>query len=159
MRRLGVKVEKDYEELLGLLDRNKVRYCVVGAYAVAYYSRPRYTKDLDILVDPTEENSKKLIKALSDFGFGSLKLSDADFTKKGNVIQLGYEPVRVDILTSIKGISFSRVWKSKRAGRYGRHKVFFIGREELVENKKLTGRKQDKADVDMLVSARPKGKG
>ncbi len=145
-----MKVEKDYEDLLGLLRKYKVRYCIVGAYAVAFYGRPRYTKDMDILVEPTVENARRMVKALNDFGFASLKLKEKDFAKKGNVIQLGYEPVRVDILTSLKGVPFETLWKKKRLGSYGRHRVFFIGKNELMRNKKLSGRKQDLADLEAL---------
>lgn len=146
-----MKVEKDYEDLLGLLNKYKVRYCVVGAYAVAFYGRPRYTKDLDILIEPAAENAKRIVKALKAFGFASLKLKEGDFTKKGNMIQLGYEPVRVDILTSIKGVPFSALWKKKRLGKYGRHRVYFIGKNELIRNKRLSGRKQDMADLEVLL--------
>lgn len=149
-----MKVEKDYEELLELFNRYKVRYCIVGAYAVAFYERPRYTKDLDILVEPTLENAKRIIKALDAFGFGSLKLTEGDFTKKGNIIQLGYEPVRVDLLTSIKGAPFKKIWETRQVGTYGRRRVFFIGKNELMRNKKLTGRRQDLADIEVLSKKR-----
>lgn len=77
-----MKTQKDYEELLELLNKHKVKYCIVGSYAVAFYSRPRYTKDIDILIEPTPENAGKILKALNEFGFGSLKLSEKDFTEK-----------------------------------------------------------------------------
>lgn len=148
-----MKVEKDYEDFLRLLNKNKVRYCIVGAYAVAFYSRPRYTKDLDILAEPTLENAKKIIQALNAFGFSSLKLSEKDFIKKGNVIQLGYEPLRIDLLTSIKGLSFEEVWRKRKVGPYGREKVNFIGKNELMINKKKSRRKQDEADLEVLRKA------
>ena len=147
-----MKVERDYEDLLGSLNKHKVRYCIVGAYAVAFYGYPRYTKDMDILVEPTLENAKRVVEALKAFGFGSLKLTAEDFIREGNIIQLGYEPVRVDILTSITGVSFKDLWKEKRAGKYGRQRVFFIGKDALVRNKKLSARKQDLADLDALKS-------
>ena len=149
-----MKVEKDYEELLRLFNRNKVRYCIIGAYAVAFYAKPRYTKDLDLLVEPDIENSKRIIKALNEFGFESLKLSEKDFSQKGKIIQLGYEPVRIDIITSIQGCSFKQVWKNRTSGIYGKEKVFFIGINELINNKKISKRKQDKVDLDILLLAR-----
>lgn len=110
------KVEKDYEELLKLFNKHKVKYCIVGAFAVAFYAVPRYTKDMDILVKPDIANGKKIINALNDFGFGILELSANDFNREGRIIQLGYEPVRVDIVTSIEGSSFEQVWKNKKRG-------------------------------------------
>jgi len=145
-----MRVERDYEELLKLFNRNKVRYCIVGAYALAFYARPRYTKDIDLLVKPDIENGKRIIKALNEFGFKSLRLSTRDFSKSGKVIQLGYEPLRVDILTSLKGCTFNEVWKNKIIGKYGRQKVYFIGMKELLKNKKASKRKQDKVDLEIL---------
>ncbi|MBU4310627.1 hypothetical protein L6386_02125 [bacterium] len=146
-----MRVEKDYEELLRLFNKNKVRYCVVGAYAVAFYARPRYTKDMDILVEPNIDNSKRILKTLNQFGFKSLSLAEKDFSKKGQIIQLGYEPIRIDIMTSIEGCSFQQVWKHKTRGIYGKEKIFFIGPDELIKNKKVSKRKQDKVDLDILL--------
>lgn len=154
-----MKVEKDYEDLLRLLNNNEVKYCIVGAYAVAYYAKPRFTKDMDILVESNLENGKRIIKALHEFGFQGLPLSEKDFSKKGKVIQLGYEPVRVDIVTSIDGCSFKQVWKSKEIGVYGKQKVFFIGLNELIRNKRVSKRKQDEADLNILTAARKRKKG
>lgn len=145
-----MRIEKDYEELLKLLNKHKVRYCIIGAYAVAFHKKARYTKDMDILVEPTIENGKKLVKALNDFGFKSLDLSELDFAEKGNIVQLGYEPVRVDIITSITGVGFSEVWSNRTTGKYGKEDVFFIGLKELIKNKEKTGRKQDIVDLDFL---------
>lgn len=148
-----MKVERDYEELLKLLNKHKVRYCIIGAFAVAFYAKPRYTKDLDLFIDPSVDNSKKIVKALNDFGFKSLKLSAADFRNKGQIIQLGFEPLRVDILTSLKGCSFDRVWKNRAVGNYGNEKVFIIGIQELIRTKRLSGRPLDKIDLDLLIKA------
>jgi hypothetical protein len=73
---------------------NQVKYCIIGSYAVAFYARPQYTKDIDILIEPSVDNSQRVVRALNEFGFESSALSAADFRKKGNIIQLGYEPVR-----------------------------------------------------------------
>lgn len=146
-----MRVEKDFEDLLGFFNKHKVRYCIVGAFAVALHSRPRYTKDLDILVDPTLENGRRIVKALRDFGFGSLRISERDFIQKGKWIQLGYEPVRVDLITSLQGLDFDEIWKGRKRDRYGRHLVNFIGRRELVKAKRFAGRKQDLADLELLI--------
>ena len=145
--------ERDFVELLRLFNKHRVRYCIVGAYAVAFHDRPRYTKDMDILVEPSIKNGEKIVTALKEFGFGSLKLTPEDFIQPGRFIQLGYEPVRVDLLTSLKGIAFDQAWKHRAVGRYGNVRVFFIGREELIQNKEAVGRRQDQADLDRL---RPK---
>jgi len=148
-----MKVEKDYAELLRLFNKNKVKYCVVGAYAVAFYGRPRFTKDMDILVEPKAENAHRIIKSLHKFGFKDLGLTEGDFSQKDKIIQLGYEPLRIDILTSIEGVSFREVWRNKKAARYGKEKVFFIGKRELIKNKKASKRKQDKVDLEILSQA------
>lgn len=145
------KVEKDYKELLKLFNKHKVKYCIVGAFAVAFYAVPRYTKDMDILVEPSRENGQRIIKALNEFGFNPSDLYADDFSKDGRIIQLGYEPVRVDILTSIDGCIFKEIWGNKKKGQYGKEDVYFIGLEELIKNKRALKRKQDGADIEVLL--------
>jgi len=147
-----VKTEKDYEEFLALLNKHNVRYCVIEAFAVAFHARPRYTKDMDILIDPTTDNAKRLLIALDEFGFGSLNLTVEDFNTQGNIIQLGYEPVRIDIITSIKGLKFSDIWNRRIQGPYGKQTVNFIDRENLIRAKKISNRPQDIADLKLLLS-------
>lgn len=144
------KTEKDFEELLQLFNKHKVDYCVVGGFAIAFYGMPRYTKDLDLFVRANLTNGKKIIAALKAFGFNSLKISEKDFSKPGLMIQLGYEPLRVDLLTQIDGVTFSEVWKSKKKSKYGSEAIILIGKKELIKNKMASGRKQDLADVEML---------
>ncbi len=149
-----MKIEKDYEDLLRLLNKHKVKYSIIGSYAVAFYAKPRYTKDIDILVEPDITNSRRIIKALNEFGFQSLELEANDFAQPGKIIQLGYEPVRVDIMTSIAGCNFEEVWDKKQVGVYGEEKVFFIGINELIKNKQNSNRKQDHVDLDILLQTR-----
>ncbi len=153
-----MKVEKDYEGLLRLFNKHKVKYCIVGAFAVAFYAKPRYTKDIDILVEPSAGNSKKIINALNEFGFKSLGLKPADFIEKGKIIQLGYEPVRIDLITSIQGCSFEEVWKGKKKGIYGKERVYFIGIKALIKNKMTCHRPQDKLDLKLLLKAKSQKK-
>lgn len=148
-----MRVEPDYEELLKLFNKNKVKYCIIGAFAVAFYGRPRYTKDMDVLVEPSFENGRKICQALKEFGFGSLKISAENFTKKGTIIQLGYEPVRIDLMTSIEGCGLKEIWQGRKQGVYGKEKVFFIGLPQFIKNKKKSNRKQDQADLEILVKA------
>lgn len=145
-----MRVEKDFEGLFGLFNKHSVRYCIIGSYAVAFYAQPRYTKDIDILIESSAENSIRVVRALQAFGFESLLLKERDFRKKKKIIQLGYEPLRIDLLTSVEGLSFRRIWKNKRRGAYGRERVFYIGLEDLVSLKKRSSRLQDKADLEML---------
>ena len=147
-----MKTEKDYEEFLALLNKHKVRYCVIGAFALAFHAHPRYTKDMDILVEASTDNAKKIMNVLNEFGFGSLNLNIEDLVAEGNIIQLGYEPVRIDIMTSIKGLDFNKVWRERVTGSYGRQTVNYIDRQNLIESKKLSDRIQDKADLELLIS-------
>ncbi|MBA7611130.1 hypothetical protein ES703_18349 [subsurface metagenome] len=151
-----MRVEKDFEEFLKLLNKHKVRYLIIGSFAVAFYARARYTKDLDIFIAPSIENGKKIIKALIEFGFKTLHLTEKDFTKRGNIIQLGYEPVRIDIMNSLEGVIFSDGWERKRIGEYGKERVFFIGLKDLIQIKKRSKRKIDKVDLDLLLKAHRK---
>lgn len=151
-----MKVEKDYEELLKLLNKNKVKYCIIRAYAVAFYVKPRYTKDLDIFIEPSIQNSEKIVNALNEFGFKGLELSISDFSTKGKIIQLGYEPLSIDIITSIRGCSFKQAWKNKVVGEFGAEKVYFIGIDELIKTKRLSDRPLDKIDLELLIKAKKK---
>jgi hypothetical protein len=144
------KVENDYKEFLRLLNKHKAKYCVVGAYAVAFYATPRYTKDIDVFVDQTRDNAKKVLAALHEFGFKQLNLTEDDLMQENSIIQLGYEPVRIDLVTAIDGCSFGDVWKNRKIGRYGSERVFFISLKDLIRNKKSSNRKQDQVDVEIL---------
>ena len=146
-----MRVEKDYEEFLGLLNKYQVKYCIAGSYAVAVWGYPRYTKDIDILIEPTKENAKKIISAIREFGIKSQDLTEEDFIKKNRVIQLGYEPVRIDILTSVEGVSFSTIWRNKVEDFYGKEKVYFVGLKELIRIKKKVARPQDLIDLEELL--------
>jgi len=149
---LEVKTEKDYEEFLELLNKHNVRYCIIGSHALAFHARPRYTKDIDIMVEASPDNADRILTALDEFGFGCLNLGIEDFSSKGNIIQLGYEPVRIDIITSINGLDFSDVWQNRVLGSYGSQTVNFIGRRNLIKSKKISNRIQDKADLELLLS-------
>ena len=151
-----MRVEKDYEELLRLLNKHKAKYCIVGSYAVAFYAKPRYTKDIDILIEATPRNGKKLKKALDEFGFKELELSESDFIQKGNIIQLGYEPVRIDILISLQGFDFKDIWENRVEGAYGQEKVYFMGLDDLIKSKLLSQRVEDKIDLEVLRQAKKK---
>lgn len=155
-----MRVEKDYEELLESFNRHDVRYCIIGAFALALHARPRYTKDIDLLVDPTPGNAARILAALRDFGFASLNLAEQDFSRLGQIVQLGYEPVRADIITGIEGLPFDEVWEHRVTAPYGRTPASFISLTDLITAKKLSNRTQDRADVEVLERVRAaRGKG
>lgn len=145
-----MKINKDFEEFFRLLNKNKVDYLVVGGYAYAIHAEPRFTKDIDIFLRVSEFNATAVIQTLKDFGFGELDLSKEDFLKKNQVIQLGYPPNRIDLLTSVSGLTYDEARKNKVSGTFGETQVFFIGKEELKKNKKATGRKSDLNDLENL---------
>ncbi len=141
---------KDFEELFACLRDRSVRAIVVGAHAVAFHAKPRYTKDVDVLVEPSPANAERLLLALDDFGFGSLDLTVEDFSSSGKIVQLGFEPNRVDFITSLGSVSFETAWAGRVEGRYGNQDVFFLGLDELILAKEDAGRPQDLADLDWL---------
>lgn len=146
-----MRVEEDFADFLRLFNKHKVKYCIIGAFAVGFHGYPRFTKDIDILVEPNKDNAEKIIKAIREFGMISKDLTEEDFSQKNKVIQLGYEPVRIDVLTSIEGLEFKDVWKNKEKGMYGRVKVFFMGWHELKKSKEIAQRSQDQIDLEKLL--------
>ncbi len=145
-----MELQKDFKELLELFNKHKVKYAIVGAYALAFHGYPRYTGDLDILVKPDQNNAKKILKAIKDFGFESLKLNLKDLSSPEKVIQLGVPPIRIDILTSITGLTWKQISANRVTGKYGNTNVYFIGKEELIINKKSIGRHKDLADLESI---------
>jgi len=145
-----MKPSRDFEEFFELLNRNKTRYLLVGAYAFAVYAEPRYTKDIDIFYERSPDNADKMLKTIQYFGFGSLDIQIDDFLKEGQVIQLGVPPYRIDLLNTIEGISFEQAWKNRKPARYGEQDISVIGKEDLIANKMATGREQDKLDAQNL---------
>ena len=145
-----MEVQKDFKELLELLNEHKVEYMIVGGYALAYHGAPRFTGDIDIFVHPAHENAKNILSALDDFGFGSLNLTIDDFQDPNSVVQLGVPPVRIDIITSISGVTWEEANIGKKEGFYGDVPVCFLGREQYITNKRASGRKKDLADLESL---------
>ncbi|MGA2071357.1 MAG: nucleotidyltransferase [Sedimentisphaerales bacterium] len=144
------KIPRDFKELLELLNSHKVEYLVVGSYALAFHGAPRFTGDIDLFVKPEQANAKRILAVLNEFGFGSLELSEADFTTPDNVVQFGVPPVRVDIMTSLTGVSWEKAQAGKVSGGCGEVIVFYIGKTDLIANKKSLGRSKDLADIEAL---------
>ena len=143
-------MSRDFEELFACLRRRKVRAVVVGAHALAYYARPRYTKDIDVFIEPSADNAERLLQALDDFGFGGLGLEVKDFATPGQIVQLGFEPNRIDLITAIDGVTFEEAWEGREEGTFGEQPVFYLGLSELRRNKRASGRTQDLADLEVL---------
>lgn len=143
-------IRSDFKELLELFNSHKVEYLITGAYALAFHGVPRYTGDIDLFVNPNPANAHRIINALDEFGFGSLELKVEDFIKPGQIIQLGVPPARIDIITSISGVSWNEAEAGKIAGRCGVIPVYFLGREQFITNKRATGRQKDLADLESL---------
>lgn len=123
---------------------------IVGAHALAIHAKPRYTGDLDVFIEAAPDNAERLIAALADFGFGTLAITAEEMSRAGEVLQLGFPPNRIDVMTRIDGVTFEEAWPRRVEGTYAGHRVFFIGKEDFIRNKKAAGRPQDLADVDLL---------
>jgi hypothetical protein len=133
-----------------LLNSNEVEFLVVGAFAVAYHGYPRYTGDLDLLIRPTADNAARVLRTLSQFGFSRLDITADDLQYEGKIVQLGMPPNRIDLITSISGVSFEEAWTSRSDGDLGGAPVRFIGRDALRRNKESTGRAKDLGDAEEL---------
>ncbi|MBL8229276.1 MAG: nucleotidyltransferase [Bryobacterales bacterium] len=143
-------LSKDLKEFIAFLNSNKVDYLVVGALAVSWHGFPRYSGDVDFFVRPTEENAERLLTALRQFGFGGLALTVQDFSTPHKIVQLGREPNRIDLMTSISGISFEEAWESRVSGSIQGIPLNMISLQALLRNKAAAGRPKDKIDIDAL---------
>ena len=140
----------DFKEFIELLNSHGVEYLLVGGYALAIHGHPRYTGDMDIWVKPDRANATKVMAVLEDFGFGELDLTIDDFTKPGNVIQLGYPPLRIDLLTQPDGVDFNDSYKQKLDVAYGGLTVHVISLDDFKKNKAASGRPKDLEDLRNL---------
>jgi hypothetical protein len=140
----------DLRAFLACLNAEGVRYLVVGGYAVAAHGHPRYTKDLDVWLDATPGNAQRVLAALDRFGFAGLDLQEADFTSPGSVVQLGYPPQRVDLLTDADGVDFETCHTARWVLELDGLPVPFIDLANLRRNKLASGRPRDLADLDDL---------
>lgn len=143
-------VQPDFRDLLALLNEHKVEYLIVGGYALAFHGAPRFTGDIDIWVRPDSKNARRVLDALAAFGFRFPNLTAADFENPNKVVQLGVPPVRIDLITSISGVSWEEAEAAKESGTFGDVPVAYIGRQEYIKNKRSAGRKKDLADLDAL---------
>jgi len=143
-------LNRDFKEFIELLNANEVKYLIIGGYAVNFHGYPRYTKDIDFWIWLEKDNIHRLLSALNAFGFGSLGLSEADFSNPSNVVQLGQEPYRIDILSDLEGASFETCFARKTQVEADGITINFISAEDLIKAKIDAGRPQDLADADQL---------
>ena len=140
----------DFLDLLRAFAAADVRFMLVGAYALAVHGRPRATGDLDVWVDATADNAQRVLRALERFGAPLDQISLSDLATPGVVFQIGLPPRRIDILTDLTGLSFDTAWPRRVRKPFGELEVDFIGREDLITNKRATGRTRDLADIEDL---------
>jgi Nucleotidyl transferase of unknown function (DUF2204) len=145
-----MQVSRDYEDLFKILNASKIRYLVVGAYAVMAYAEPRFTKDIDVWVIPEMNDPGKVFEALRAFGAPLVGVSCEDFRDKKLIVQIGVAPVRIDIMMDIPGVSFRTAWRNRKRMRFGKTFINIMGRKDLVAAKKSAGRDQDKLDLARL---------
>ena len=143
-------LNKDFREFIELLNAHNIKYLVVGGYAVTVHGYPRYTNDIDIWLWINKSNAENLIKVLKDFGFGSLDIKVENFLNPNKVIQLGYPPNRIDLLTSISGVEFEDCYPKRVSIDVAGIKIDFIDIESLKKNKKASGRHKDLNDLENL---------
>jgi hypothetical protein len=148
-----MEVQPDFRDLLALLNEHKVEYLIVGGYALAFHGAPRFTGDIDVFVRPNQTNLERIIDALTAFGFAFGNLSRSDFEEPDKVVQLGVPPVRVDLITSISGVTWDEAVSHKEPGMFGDVPVSYIGRTEFVANKRASARQKDLADLEALGEA------
>ena len=146
-----MKLVKDFEVFIELLNKNDVKYLVVGGYAFAIHAYPRFTNDIDFFILSSKINVDKIIIALDEFGFTASGITPEELMETGKIIQLGQPPYRIDILTSIDGVNFKEAWERKVISKYGDQTLYFISKEDLILNKKASGRKRDLDDLAELI--------
>lgn len=149
-------LDKDFEDFVVLLNRNNVDYMIVGGYALAFHGKPRHTGDLDIWIDISDDNAQKMLNAIIEFGMGSLGMEKNDFLQKGIITQIGYPPLRIDILNEIDGVNFREAYSNKLIIDVDGLMINYIGLDDLIKNKQISGRHQDISDVNELKKLKKK---
>jgi hypothetical protein len=146
------KLQTDLREFIELLNSQKVEYLVVGGHAVAFHGHPRFTGDIDFLIRATAENVERVLNVLASFGFGSLGITAGDLLEPNRIVQLGLPPNRIDVLTSISGVEFDAAWQSRVQAHIDDVPVAFLSKDDLLRNKRASGRQKDLADVEKLLA-------
>ena len=129
---MGINLEKDIIEFIELCNKHEVKYLVIGGYAVSIHGHPRSTKDIDVCIEMSERNASKMVQVINDFGFGSLQLNKDDFLKRDSIVQLGFPPLRIDILNDLDGVPFEEAWENRKVVSFEKVLVNFIGYNDLL---------------------------
>ena len=145
-----MRLSNDLREFLELLNSRAVDYVIVGAHSLAFHGRPRYTGDLDILVRPTPKNAGNLVAVLNQFGFEDSGFKESDFIEPEQMIQLGRPPNRIDLLTSISGVTTDDAFASRVPAELDGIPIFILSKDALIRNKRAVGRPQDLTDLETL---------
>ena len=148
----------DQKELLRVFNAHGVEYLIVGAFAVSRYSEPRATKDIDLLLRGTEQNSRAVYRALAEFGAPLDGITSADFLEPESMLQIGVDPVRIDLMQSVAGVATEEAWARRVAGTFLAEEipVFYISVEDLIAAKLAAGRPHDLLDVARIRKAQAK---
>lgn len=144
-----MKIHSDFLDFIEELNLLHVEFVIVGAFDLAFYGLPRYTGDMDVWIHPTTSNAQALLQAIKNFGLKGLSLTEADILS-GKIIQLGYPPVRIDLITCLDGLTAEEIWASRQEGSFGKHTVFYLSKAAFIKNKRATGRPKDLIDLEML---------
>ena len=148
-----MEISSDFKELLQAFNAANVKYLIVGAHAVGYHGHPRGTGDFDVWVERSQQNAQNVYRALASFGAPLIDVSMQDFASDGLVYQIGVEPIRIDVITSISGVEFAEAWPNRAEADFRGLPVAFIGKADLIRNKRATGRHRDLADVEELLKS------
>ena len=144
-----MKIHQDFYDFVKALNECEVDYVIVGAYSLAFRGFPRATGDIDFWIRPDLKNAERVLKALTLFGFGKLDIV-ADDVLSGKIIQLGFPPVRIDIMSKLTGLTPEEIWDSRERGKFGDQTVAYIGKTAFVKNKRALARHKDLADLELL---------
>jgi hypothetical protein len=144
-----VKIHQDFTDFIFALKKHNVEFVMVGSFDLAFHGHPRYTGDMDLWIRPTKSNATALIQAISDFGLGSIALTEHEILS-GHVIQLGYPPVRIDLITVLDGVTSEEIWSTRQEGAFGKQMIFYLSKEAFIKNKRAIGRHKDLADLEAL---------
>jgi len=145
-------VNSDFTDLLKIFNDNKVKYLVIGGYALIQYAEPRYTKDLDLWISTDTTNAAAVYQDLREFGAPLTDMTEQDFAQEEYFYQMGVPPIRVDILMGISGVEFEKAWTNRTEIEFDDLPVSFISKKDLIAAKRASGRPQDLIDADLLES-------
>lgn len=147
-----MRIHPDFSDFIAALLRRRVEFVIVGAFDLAFLGSPRYTGDLDVWIRPTAPNAQAALRALEEFGLKSLGVTAQDILS-GKIVQFGYPPVRIDLLTLLDGLTADEIWDSRQEGSLGEHMVYYMGKAAFIKNKRAAGRPKDLADIAALGEA------